>query len=202
MKIHVIAADSAIYSSNAYLLCGNHNKIEDINTLIDAGSDPTLIKRIQKINTGVGKRAVAQVLITHNHSDHTLSLHIVKEEWQTKIMAFSQSMNAERVLKHNDIIKVADTWAQVIHIPEHSSDSVCFYFPDEKALFSGDTELDIRSLNGTYDEVFCTRIKELSKLKIDKIYPGHGDVIAEGSKIIKRSLKFLEQGQCTKTALI
>lgn len=188
MKVHIIKPAEGVYSSNAYLICGNNNRMGDINTLIDAGSNPNIIETIEEINTGVGKRTISQILITHNHFDHTGSLSMIKKKWKPKVMAYSKNLDSDKVLKHNDVIKAGDTWCQVIHIPEHSSDSLCFYFPEYKALFSGDTPINIQSSDITFEKVYLERMEELNNFKIKTIYPGHGNVIANGSEVIKRSL--------------
>jgi len=192
MKIHIIKPIKGVYSSNAYLLRGSNNRMGDINTLIDVGSNPNLIETIEGINTGVGKKAISQVLITHNHFDHTGSLKMVLDKWDSKLMAYSKNLAPYKLLNHNDVIKVADTWCQVIHVPEHSSDSVCFYFPEYKMLFSGDTPINIMSSNITFNQVFLERMEELNKFKISTIYPGHGNIIENASKVIKRSLSFIK----------
>lgn len=191
MKVHILRHSNRIYSSNSYLLCGSNNRIPDLNTLIDAGADCTILDEIKKINTGVGKRRVYQILLTHNHFDHTRCIGNIMKEWNSKLLAFSRQTMADKLLKHNDVIKVADTWCQVIHVPEHSSDSVCFYFPEEKALFSGDTPVRLQSSDITFNEDYLLRMEELSKMNISTIYPGHGNVIENGSEVLGRSLKLL-----------
>lgn len=192
MKVHVIKPAEDAYSSNAYLICGKNNRIGDINTLIDTGSNPKIIEIIESINTGVGKKAVSQILITHNHFDHKGSLGIVKEKWNPKILAFSKNLNPDKVLKHNDVIKAGHTWCQVIHIPEHSSDSLCFFFPEYKVLFSGDTPINIQSDQITFNQVFFERMEELNHYKISTIYPGHGNIIENASEVINRSLSLIK----------
>jgi len=193
MKIHILQHHHDVYSSNSYLLCGENNRIGDLNTLIDAGADCSIMDEIKQINTGVGKRTVYQILLTHNHFDHTGCIAEIMKEWNSKLLAFSRQTMADKLLSHNDVIKVADTWCQVIHIPEHSSDSVCFYFPEEKTLFSGDTPLKILTPDITFKPEYLMRMEELGKMKISKIYPGHGGVIENGSEIIKRSLEILHE---------
>lgn len=193
MKIHVLKTDINVYSSNSYLLCGNKNSIGDLNTLIDTGTDCSIIHQIKNINTGVGKKTVYQILLTHNHFDHTGCIKDIRKEWNPRLLAYSNNTGADKILKHNDVLKVADTWCQVIHIPEHSSDSVCFYFPDEKALFSGDTPVRIQTPDITFNEIFFERMETLSRLNITKIYPGHGNVIEDGQTVLSRSLKMLRE---------
>lgn len=193
MKIHILRHGNNIYSSNAYLLCGSNNRIGDLNTLVDAGTDCAIVDEISNINTGVGKKTIYQILLTHNHFDHTGCISEIRKKWNPKLMAYSQQAGADKVLKHNDVIKAADSWCQVIHIPEHSSDSVCFYFPEEEALFAGDTPVKVQTTDISFNEAYLARMEELSRLKISKIYPGHGSVIENGSTVLKKSLRMLHE---------
>ena len=41
MKVTVLKGSNNVYTSNAYIVTGDWKRIEDINTLIDVGSDPS-----------------------------------------------------------------------------------------------------------------------------------------------------------------
>jgi glyoxylase-like metal-dependent hydrolase (beta-lactamase superfamily II) len=193
VKIHILRHGNNIYSSNAYLLRGSNNRIGDLNTLIDTGTDCSIIDEIANINTGVGKKTIYQILLTHNHFDHTGCISEIKKRWNPKLLAFSKQTGADKVLKHNDVIKAADSWCQIIHIPEHSSDSVCFFFPEEEALFSGDTPVRVQTTDITFNEENLQRMEELSRMKISRIYPGHGNVIENGTAVLKKSLRMMHE---------
>ncbi len=67
----------------------------------------------------------------------------------------------------------------VIHTPGHSPGCVCFYFPDEKVLFSGDTIF--KGSHGRVDltnsspEAMKGSLQKLKALPEDVlVYPGHG----------------------------
>ncbi|MCL7413271.1 MAG: hypothetical protein M8353_06600 [ANME-2 cluster archaeon] len=47
---------SNTYTSNVYLVRSIKNSIHDLNTLIDVGRDPNIIKKIYNESTGVGKK--------------------------------------------------------------------------------------------------------------------------------------------------
>ncbi len=73
-----LSAKSKIYTSNVYLLTGDWNCIQDVNTLVDVGRDPSVIDEIYQASTGVGKTKVEKVILTHNHYDHTSLLPQIK----------------------------------------------------------------------------------------------------------------------------
>ncbi|MFH0999163.1 MAG: MBL fold metallo-hydrolase [Pseudomonadota bacterium] len=70
MKIVPILGKNNVYSSNVYTVMGDWKRIEDVNTLVDVGNDPSIIEVIGKMNMGVGKSKVEQVILTHDHFDH------------------------------------------------------------------------------------------------------------------------------------
>ncbi|MDD5482965.1 MAG: MBL fold metallo-hydrolase [Kiritimatiellae bacterium] len=68
---------------------------------------------------------------------------------------------------------------RVIHTPGHSPGGVCFYFPDDHILFSGDTlfrdSVGRTDLPGGSMEQLASSLKIIAALPPQtKIYPGHG----------------------------
>lgn len=179
MKVINLTQNSKYYTCNAYLILGDMNAISDVNTLIDAGSDIDIIKEIPTISTGVGKKMIENIIITHFHSDHTKALKSLKETFDAKVYAYSPFEGVDFTVKDGQMIKIGDSYFEVIHTPGHSNDSICFYSKAEGVLFSGDTPIKIISSNGTYEEDFVKAIKKISKLNIETIYPGHGPPITE-----------------------
>ncbi|MBW1746511.1 MAG: MBL fold metallo-hydrolase, partial [Deltaproteobacteria bacterium] len=70
MKIINLTNDSKIYTSNVYFLIGDWKGFDDVNALIDAGRDHSIIEKIKKLDTGVGKKKLEKVVLTHGHYDH------------------------------------------------------------------------------------------------------------------------------------
>lgn len=56
MKVQNLTERSEIYTSNAYLITGTWNAIQDKNVIIDVGRDMSIIPKIESASTGVGKR--------------------------------------------------------------------------------------------------------------------------------------------------
>jgi len=87
MKIVPILGKNNVYSSNVYMVMGDWKRIEDVNTLVDVGNDLSIIEVIGKMNMGVGKSKVEQVILTHDHSDHTGILPLIKAAFHPKVYA-------------------------------------------------------------------------------------------------------------------
>lgn len=180
MKIIRLKTNPFIYSSNVYLLLGTWNTLNDINTLIDTGGDSYIINEIKKINTGVGKKPVEKVVLTHNHFDHTGGLKSIKEEFNPIVYAkIITNGTVNDTLYDNQVIRIADKFFTVLYSSGHSSDSISFYCEEDGVLFSGDTNLLIRDMTGTYTMEYIDTLQRFARLKITTIYPGHGDPITE-----------------------
>ena len=180
------------YSSNAYYIRGEWNTLEDVNTLIDVGRDPILFTELEKLNTGVGKTRVEKVLLTHGHYDHCSNLSKIFDLWHPQVYALSRSIaNVTDIVREDMNIRIGDREAVVIICPGHSSDSVCFYIPDEKVLFSGDNQL-VNIGPGNYQSDFIKSLEKISMLDIRTIYPGHGEpIVKDCNKKIRESLRLL-----------
>ncbi len=188
MKIINLTEKSPVYTSNVYLLTGTWNALSDVNTLIDAGRDPQILQRLQVASTGVGKRKVEQVILTHSHYDHTGMIKILKEEFNARIMAFSETFDGvDHVLKDGEQIKAGDGYLSVIHMPGHSTDSILLYDEVNKLLFAGDTPLVITSPGSDYEEGFVRTFERLCKMDIRTIYFGHGEPCQENAMEVLRS---------------
>ena len=172
---NLIRAKSMIYSSNVYLVLGNWSAIEDVNTLIDVGNDPVVLDAIAHAPTGVGKKSIEQVIITHGHFDHTALLPQVRQHYQPVVYAFSAFVGADEMLHDGQVLHCGDRFFEVIHTPGHSDDSICLYCQTDGALFVGDTPVVIRSTTGTYEDRFVVALERLCRLDVRTIYFGHGE---------------------------
>ncbi len=188
MKILNLTQKSPVYTSNVYLLTGSWNALSDVNTLIDAGRDPQIFQRLQEASTGVGKRKVEQVILTHSHYDHTGMIKQLKEAYNPKILAFSSTLEGvDHVLLDGEKVKAGDGYLTVIHMPGHSTDSILLYDEENKFLFAGDTPLIITSPGSDYGNEFIRTFERLCNMDIQTIYFGHGDPCQENAVEVLRS---------------
>ena len=191
MKIFNLTENSKIYTSNVYLILGTWNTLEDVNTLVDVGRDPLVLEKIKEINTGVGKRRVEQVILTHCHYDHTSNLPLICETYNPIVSAFSSSLKGvDHLLKNEEKLKIGDRMFEVIHTPCHTNDSICLYCEEDGVLFTGDTPVSIEKDSGTYEEKFIHALEKISRRYISRIYQGHGEPIFDScNERIKLSLR-------------
>ncbi len=195
MKIIKLRTNPLIYSANSYLILGTWNRINDVNTLIDTGSDDYILEHIETIHTGLGKNKVDQVVLTHSHFDHVGGAPAVKEKYHARIFASNNFHGADCSLSDNDTVLIGDCFFNVLNTPGHSSDSISLYCEEEGILFSGDLTLKATGTEVYYTEEYINSFKRLSKLKINIIYPGHGEpIIKNAAQLINDSLEVMEAG--------
>ena len=149
MKIKQVVVGSL--QENCYIVENNNKAI-----LIDPGDEPAKIENELKDLKLVG------ILLTHSHFDHTGALSYFEEKYH---------------LKHNKVIK--DFSYEVIKTPGHTPDSLTFYFPNEKVMFTGDFlfqgTVGRMDLPGGSIKDMQNSLELISKYPSDiTIYPGHG----------------------------
>ena len=190
MKIANLTQGSAVYTSNAYLLTGTWNAIPDVNTLVDTGRDKKIIEAINNSPTGVGKRRLDQVILTHSHYDHASLASLIKKEFGPVVCGCSPNFEEmDRVLHDGERIRVADLDAVVIFTPGHSNDSLCLYCEGEGILFVGDTPIVIQTRENTYEDAFLRSLERIAALNVKAIYPGHGSpFLSDCNELISQSV--------------
>jgi glyoxylase-like metal-dependent hydrolase (beta-lactamase superfamily II) len=149
-----------------------------------------VIAEVESISTGVGKRPVEQVVLTHSHFDHAAGLGAVKRRFDPIVRAFGKVEGAGSPLANGEIIRMGDADFEVIHVPGHSNDSIFLYSESERVLFSGDSPVNIQSSDGTYSAEFVAVMERVCSLPVETIYSGHDDPISAGARsILLRSLE-------------
>lgn len=175
MRVFQLAQNSTLYTCRSYLILGDWNQLEDINTLIDPGTDDHVFKEIDRIYTGCGKVPVEQILLTHNHFDHAASVGLFKKRYGSRVYAWVNGPDVDVLLKDGQLLHAGDDYLEVIHTPGHSSDSVSFYCQSKRLLFSGDTQLRILTSGGRYTKEYLETLHKLSQREIELVYPGHDE---------------------------
>lgn len=184
MRVIQLARNPNTYTCRSYLLLGDWNQIDAVNTLIDPGTDGYILDEIDKIYTGCGKVAIEQVLLTHNHFDHAASADLFRQRYGASVYGWADGPGVDNLLKEGQLLKAGDDYLEVIHTPGHSSDSVAFYCQSQKLLFSGDTQLRIRTSGGKYTREYVDTLLKLTQREIELIYPGHGEPVGSDVRSI------------------
>lgn len=214
MIVHKIISSS--YDSNIYLILSKSKILIDTGT----GQGYYFKKLVENLKNICALR-IEKIILTHCHYDHTGGACLLKEltgaemfihvkdanaivtgnNISTGARMFGGSQEPLNVLKldNGDAIDCGEINLEIIHTPGHTPGSISIYEPASKSLFSGDTVFADGATGrwdlpgGNYRELLQS-VKKLSKLDIDNLYPGHGEVVeGNGKEHIKRALEFLEE---------
>ena len=150
--------------ANCYIV-----SIDNKAILIDPGDEA------QKIESHLNGLELVGILLTHNHFDHTGALSYFEEKYH---------------LKHNE--KIYGFSYEIIKTPGHTKDSLTFYFPEEKIMFTGDflfkETIGRMDLPGGSVEDMKKSLELISNYDDDIIvYPGHEEktILGEEKKLFQ-----------------
>jgi len=151
------------------------------------------------------------VLATHAHPDHLEGLRLFKKPTLIALGRTEQTFMKEMIrqrgwaLGGNEIepdffLKEGTFQAGELHLeillsPGHSPGSLCLYWPDQKALFTGDVifnqGLGRTDLPGGDGELLKLSIRRLAALEVEILLPGHGELVA-GKQNVQANFKAVE----------
>ncbi|WP_424361107.1 hydroxyacylglutathione hydrolase [Methylocystis parvus] len=124
---------------------------------------------------------LTHLLITHHHLDHVEGWEILKQRFpQLKI--FGSAADAHRLppldqaVSDGDEVRLGASRARVIATPGHTSGHIVYWFPDDEAVFVGDTLFSLgcgRVFEGTMDEMRLSLEKIANLPRETRVYCGH-----------------------------
>lgn len=126
------------------------------------------------------------ILITHQHPDHIGGIpDILLHYGPVPVYKHkTQSEGSEYIhLKEGDQIQIDDSTLQVIETPGHSDDSISFWFPQEKAIFTGDIILGTGSTFLTNYTKYLKSMEKLLSFEPEFLYTAHGEAKVPGNKV-------------------
>ena len=169
MKVKIIPCLKDNYS---YLIIDDKS---NSSCVIDPSEATPIIEYLEKNNIKLNF-----ILNTHHHYDHVGGNKELKERYNAKVVGYiddeKRIPGIDITVKDNQIWKEKKFEAKVVHIPGHTSGHICFYFFNEKNIFTGDTLFSLgcgRIFEGTYSQMFQS-LNFFKNLPLDtKIYCGH-----------------------------
>jgi hydroxyacylglutathione hydrolase len=152
------------------------------------------------------------VLVTHAHPDHLEALlrfkpptttalgHIEYKFVKDMIRQAGWNLGAGELepgfLLREGTLQLGDLHFRILLAPGHSPGSICIYWEEEQALFSGDVifsqGLGRTDLPGGNGEMLKLSIRKLAALKVETLLPGHGELVA-GKENVQANFKAVEE---------
>ena len=193
---------------NSYVIGG------DLPLVIDPGHQHlvnNLVNQMEK--DGTRFEEIRLVIATHGHPDHfeaaqifarggvMMALHADEHKFLQEIGGqFYSAMGGEMprlnvsfYLKEGEL-KCGSKTFQVLHTPGHSPGSISIYWPEKKALFTGDVVFPMgvgrTDFPGGDGALLRDSIERLARLDAEWLLAGHGEVL-KGKKNIERNFAYI-----------
>ena len=148
------------------------------------------------------------ILLTHGHFDHIGAASLLKEVYGINIYAYEDEkqvlmdaginlsgmfgdaimLDADKYVRDKEVLELIGMRFEIIHTPGHTVGSCCYYLPEYKIMFTGDTLFE--GTHGRYDFPTGSYRSILSSIteKIFayddavEVFPGHNDSTTIGNE--------------------
>lgn len=163
--------------NNTYLLTGA------VPTLIDAGvGEPA---HIEAVAAALGFAGLAQILVTHSHTDHARGVPALRRRWP----GVSVRNLAPDGCVDGESIAAGDTMLRALHTPGHAPDHFCFLDDATRDVYCGDlarrggTIVIPASAGGNLVQ-YLASLRQIRALQPRRLLPGHGPVVDDPVSLI------------------
>jgi len=140
--------------------------------VVDPGPDDD--RHFAALNRKLRGATVAVVLVTHSHPDHLPLADRLARQHRATVRRYPE-------LEDGDVVRAGNLNVTALHTPGHSSDHLCFWLDQDRALFTGDLVLGRGSSMVTYPEgdvaAYIRSLDRLAALKPRMLFPGHWDPV-------------------------
>jgi glyoxylase-like metal-dependent hydrolase (beta-lactamase superfamily II) len=123
------------------------------------------------------------------------------------LRALYDPIDSVSIFEDGDVFQGDGYRLEIIHTPGHTSGGCCFYEPDKKILFSGDSVIKHitpiplitmkpgASKRSTYRSLYAFRrsMERLKQCDISYVYPGHGEYIDDFHGLVDKYFRHHDQ---------
>ncbi|MEV7670904.1 MBL fold metallo-hydrolase [Streptomyces sp. NPDC088752] len=166
----------------------------DLAVVVDPGPlDEGHLRNVIDTAGKLGKR-VALTLLTHGHPDHAEGAGRFAELTRTPVRALDPALRlGGEGLGEGDVVTVGGLELRVVPTPGHTSDSLSFHLPADRAVLTGDTILGrgttmVAHPDGRLGD-YLDSLRRLRSLTVDDgvrtVLPGHGPVLEDAQGAVE-----------------
>ncbi|MDV5146656.1 MBL fold metallo-hydrolase [Streptomyces sp. SBC-4] len=166
----------------------------DLAVVVDPGPlDDGHLRHVVETAEKLGKR-VALTLLTHGHPDHAEGAGRFAELTGTAVRALDPALRlGDEGLGEGDVVTVGGLELRVVPTPGHTSDSLSFHLPADRAVLTGDTILGrgttmVAHPDGRLGD-YLDSLRRLRSLTVDDgvhtVLPGHGPVLEDAQGAVE-----------------
>ncbi|MFF5448933.1 MBL fold metallo-hydrolase [Streptomyces sp. NPDC012888] len=166
----------------------------DLAVVVDPGPlDDAHLRAVIDTAERAGKR-IALTLLTHGHPDHAEGAGRFAELTGTRVRALDPALRlGDEGLAAGQTIEVGGLELRVVSTPGHTSDSLCFHLPADRAVLTGDTVLGrgttvVAHPDGRLGD-YLDSLRRLRSLTVDDgvhtVLPGHGPVLDDAQGAVE-----------------
>lgn len=177
--------------------------------LVDAGwTDETVELILSYLNLVADLEELRYILVTHSDRDHIGGLGRLQNEFNVEIVVNEADAGKisdplppitpskpDVIYKEQMKLTVGGVELELIPTPGHTPGSTCIYYRKQRLLFTGDVVMppffharynriiQVPIVRGSFD-TYEASLRQLAKLEVDWLLPGHGMPIRNGKRRI------------------
>ncbi|MFJ5827801.1 MBL fold metallo-hydrolase [Streptomyces sp. NPDC093089] len=166
----------------------------ELAVVVDPGPlDEGHLRHVVDTAEKLGKR-VGLTLLTHGHPDHAEGAGRFAELTGTAVRALDPALRlGDEGLGAGDVVTVGGLELRVVPTPGHTSDSLSFHLPADRAVLTGDTILGrgttmVAHPDGRLGD-YLDSLRRLRSLTVDDgvhtVLPGHGPVLEDAQGAVE-----------------
>jgi glyoxylase-like metal-dependent hydrolase (beta-lactamase superfamily II) len=212
-----------------YTFLGTNSYVVGSGEVVVIDPGPADERHLQAIASAVAGERLAYILVTHSHRDHCAGARGLQRLAGGKIAAFGSiarergapglnydfvdaAFLPDRRLKDGDTIRCKGFALDVLHMPGHAPDHLCFALVGKRTVFTGDHVMGwnttvIAPPEGNMAQ-FLASLERLMQRHDKMFLPGHGGRIQTPQRVVKAYimhrkwreqtiLACLDEGVCT-----
>ena len=172
LKIYTVLCRAGHMDNYTYILQDSNS---GISAVIDPSEVTPIINKLQELQL-----KPHYIFNTHHHFDHTDGNKELKQIYGAKVIG--NQADSHRIpefdigVNDGEEFMLGNSKAQIIDVSAHTQGHILWYFPQDKALFTGDTLFNL-CIGGLFEGTPEEMYKALQKIKslpddVD-FYPGH-----------------------------